>query len=119
MSIAQRSFIARLGEFKRTLKNPLRVANDQFGGWSLKFRMYFLINGLFNFINHFSNKHENCARYFWWTQCYDNRENYKPTQEYCTLLSSGRGTACRDLIPAFFQLFVTSFVLSKYAETQF
>lgn len=119
MGIAQRAFIARLGEFKRTLKNLFSVVNDQFGGWSLKFKMYFLINGLLNFVSHFSNQHDNCARYFWWTQCCDVRENYKPTQEYCTLLVSGRGTACRDLIPPFFKLFVTSFVLSKYAETQF
>ena len=119
MGIAQRAFISRLGEFKRTVKNLLRVVNDQFGGWNLKFKMCFLINGLLNFINHFSNDHENCARYFWWTQCGDSHVKYVPTQEYCTVLSSGRGTACRDLIPAFFKLFVSSFILSKYAETQF
>ena len=40
--IAQRVFIARLGESKRTLKYILRVVNDQFGGWSMKFMMSFL-----------------------------------------------------------------------------
>ena len=119
MGIAQRAFISRLGEFKRTVKNLLRVINDQFGGWSLKFKMCFLINGLLNFIDHYSDDHKNCARYFWWTQCGDSHVKYVPTQEYCTVLSSGRGTACRDLIPAFFRLFVSSFILSKYAETQF
>ena len=119
MGIGQRAFIARLGEFKRTMKNLLRVVNDQFGGWSLKFRMCFLINGLLNFVNHFSDNHIDCARYFWWTQCGDSHVKYVPTQEYCTVISSGRGAACRDLIPAFFRLFVYSFVFSKYAETQF
>jgi hypothetical protein len=117
--IAQRAFIARLGEFKRTLKNLLRVVNDQFGGWSMKFKMCFLINGLLNFINHYSDDHKCCAQYFWWTQCGDSHVKYVPTQEYCTVISSGRGIGCRDLIPGFFKLFVTSFVMSKYAETQF
>ena len=65
IDVAQRAFIQILGEFKRTVKNLLRVVNDQFGGWSLKFKMCFLINGLLNIINHFSDDHENCARFFW------------------------------------------------------
>jgi hypothetical protein len=119
MTIAQRAFIARLGEFKRTMKNLLRVVNEQFGDWSMKFKMCFLINGLLNFTYHYSDKHEDCARYFWWTQCGDRRTNYMPTQDYCTALPSGRGPQCRQLIPGFFKLFVTAFVMSKYAEMQF
>jgi hypothetical protein len=119
MTIAQRAFIARLGEFKRTMKNLLRVVNEQFGDWSMKFKMCFLINGLLNFAYHYSDKHEDCARYFWWTQCGDRRTNYMPTQDYCTALPSGRGPQCRQLIPGFFKLFVTAFVMSKYAEMQF
>ena len=71
MVIAQRAFISRLGEFKRTAKNLLRVVNEMFGNWSMKFKMYFLINGLLNFTDHYSNRHVDCARYFWWTQCGD------------------------------------------------
>ena len=119
LHIAQRAFVSRLGEFKRTMKNLLRVVNDQFGGWSMKFKMCFLINGLLNYVNHYSDDHRDCARYFWWTQCGDSHVKYVPTQDYCTVISSGRGTGCRDLIPVFFRLFVTSFVISKYAETQF
>lgn len=117
--ISQRAFIARLGEFKRTLKNLLRVVNNQFGGWSMKFKMYFLINGLLNFIKHYSDDHSCCAQFFWWTQCGDSHTKYVPTQDYCTVLSSGRGPGCRDLIPRFFNLFVASFVMSRYAESQF
>ena len=117
--IAQRVFIASLGEFKRTLKNLLRVVNDQFGGWSMKFKMCFLINGLLNFIKHYSDDHSCCAQFFWWTQCGDSHTKYVPTQDYCTVLSSGRGPGCRDLIPGFFNLFVASFVMSRYAESQF
>ena len=119
LNISQKTFVSRLGEFKRTTKNLLRVVNDQFGGWSMKFKLCFLINGLLNYVNHYSDDHSSCARYFWWTQCGDSHVKYAPTQEYCTALSSGRGSGCRDLIPGFFKLFVTSFVMSKYAETQF
>ena len=119
MTIAQRAFVSRLGEFKRTVKNLLRVVNEMFGNWSMKFKMYFLINGLLNFTEHYSDRHTDCARYFWWTQCGDTHLNYVPTQEYCTVLTSGRGPGCRDLIPSFFRIFVTSFVLSRYAESQF
>lgn len=119
LHIAQKAFVSRLGEFKRTMKNLLRVVNDQFDGWSMKFKMCFLINGLLNYVNHYSDDHQNCARYFWWTQCGDSHVKYVPTQDYCTVISSGRGTGCNDLIPVFFKLFVTSFVMSKYAETQF
>ena len=119
MTIAQRAFVSRLGEFKRTVKNLLRVVNEMFGNWSMKFKMYFLINGLLNFTEHYSDRHTDCARYFWWTQCGDTHLNYVPTQEYCTVLTSGRGPGCRDLIPSFFRIFVASFVLSRYAESQF
>ena len=119
MGIAQRAFIARLGEFKRTLKSLLRVVNEIFGDWSVKFKMCFLINGLLNFVKHYSENHDDCARYFWWTQCSDTVTKYEPTQEYITDITSGRGIACRNLIPAFFKILVTAFVISKYAESQF
>lgn len=119
MVIAQRAFISRLGEFKRTVKNLLRVVNEMFGDWSMKFKMCFLINGLLNFVCHYSDNHDDCARYFWWTQCSDTFIKYVPTQEYCTDLTSGRGIGCRDLIPAFFRILVTAFVTSRYAESQF
>ena len=119
MTIAQRAFNSRLGEFKRTMKNLLRVVNEMFGDSSMKFKMCFLINGLLNFVDHYSDEHKSCARYFWWTQCGDTHIKYVPTQEYCTVLSSGRGPGCRDLIPSFFRIFVTAFVMSKYAESQF
>ena len=119
MLIAQRAFISRLGEFKRTVKNLLRVVNEIFGDWSMKFKMCFLINGLLNFIEHYSDRHDSCARYFWWTQCGDSHIKYVPTQEYCTVISSGRGPACRDLIPVYFKILVTAFVTSRYAESQF
>lgn len=119
MLIAQRAFISRLGEFKRTIKNLLRVVNKIFGDWSMKFKMCFLINGLLNFIEHYSDRHDSCARYFWWTQCGDSHIKYVPTQEYCTVISSGRGPACKDLIPVYFKIFVTAFVTSRYAESQF
>jgi hypothetical protein len=54
MIIAQKAFVSRVGEFKRTMKNLLRVVNEQFGGFIMKFRMNFVINGLLNFVEHFT-----------------------------------------------------------------
>jgi hypothetical protein len=119
VAIAQRAFISRLGEFKRTVKSLLRVVNEMFGDWSVKFKMCFLINGLLNFVSHCSENHDDCARYFWWTQCSDTFTKYEPTQEYIADITSCRGIACRDLIPDFFKISVTAFVTSRYAESQF
>jgi hypothetical protein len=119
MIIAQKAFVSRVGEFKRTMKNLLRVVNEQFGGFSMKFRMNFVINGLLNFVEHFSDSHTDCPRFFWWSQCTDTHVRYKPAQDYCTLISAGwRGPGCRDLISVFFRVFVYSFVMSRYCENQ-
>jgi hypothetical protein len=119
MIIAQKAFVSRVGEFKRTMKNLLRVVNEQFGGFSMKFRMNFVINGLLNFVEHFRNSHTDCPRFFWWSQCTDTHVTYKPAQDYCTLISAGwRGPGCRDLISVFFRVFVYFFVMSRYCENQ-
>lgn len=119
MLIANKAFLARIGEFKRTFKSLLRVANEQFGMFSMKFRMNFVIRGLLNFVEHFSNNHQDCPRYFWWTQCADTFIKYIPAQDYCTVITSGRrGPGCRDLIPVFFKIFVEAFVMSRYCEIQ-
>lgn len=92
---------------------------EQFGGFSMKFRMNFVIKGLLNFVEHFSDNHTDCPRFFWWAQCTDTHVRYTPAQDYCTLISAGwRGPGCRDLIPVFFRLFVYSFVMSRYCESQ-
>ena len=119
MVIGQKAFMNRIGEFKRTLKNLLRIVNEQYGGFSMKFRMNFVIKGLLNFVQHFCESHIDCPRFFWWTQCSDTHLKYTPAQDYCTVISSGRrGPGCRDLIPVFFKIFVHSFVMSRYCEVQ-
>jgi hypothetical protein len=119
MAIAHKAFMCRIGEFKRTFKNLLRVVNEQYGRFSMKFRMNFVINGLVNFVQHFSDIHTDCPRFFWWSQCTDTHIKYSPTQDYCTVIASGRrGPGCRDLIPVFFKLFVFSLVMSRYCEVQ-
>lgn len=73
---AQKVFIARIGELKRTMKTFLRIVNDQFGMWSIKFRMCFVINGLLNFARHFANDHTDCPRFVWWIQFSDSQVRY-------------------------------------------
>lgn len=87
---AQKAFIARIGELKRTMKTLLRIVNDQFGIWSMKFRMCFVINGQLNFNKRFANDHTDCPRFVWWTQCSDSQVRYQRTQEYCTRILSDK-----------------------------
>ena len=115
---AQKAFIARIGVFKRTMKTLLRIVNDQFGMWSMKFRMCFVINGLLNFAKHFANDHTDCPRFVWWTQCSDSHIRYQPTEEYCTRILSDRSLESQKMIPLFFTLFVKAFIMSPYMESQ-
>ena len=61
--IAHRAFSARIGEYKKLLKTFIRVVNESYGMWSIKFKMYFLLSGLQNFAKHFQNDHDQCSRY--------------------------------------------------------
>jgi hypothetical protein len=118
MKIAQKAFIARIGEFKRTLKQLLRVLNEMYANWSMKFKLYFLHSGLYNFIEHCCKRHKKCWTLFWWVLCggdiHDMR--YTPQQDYVPEISSGRGPACNAMISGFFKIIVTLFIESSYIE---
>ena len=92
ISIAQRTFSARIGEYKKLMKTLIRVVNETYGLWSVRFKMNFVLNGLLNFSDHFCNDHSSCSRYIWWTQCSNAHINeYLSTQEYINNITSGRG----------------------------
>jgi hypothetical protein len=117
LSIAHRAFSARIGEYKKLLKTLIRVVNETFGAWSIRFKIYFVISGLLNFSEHFHNTHENCSRFIWWTQCCSTKEGeYLPAQDYINEMSSGRGIRCNELICSFFKIIATAFTLSGYME---
>jgi hypothetical protein len=117
LSIAHRALSARIGEYKKLLKTLIRVVNETFGAWSIRFKIHFVISGLLNFSEHFHNIHENCSRFIWWTQCCSTGEgDYHPAQDYINEMSSGRGMRCNELISSFFKNLVTAFTLSGYME---
>ena len=117
ISIAHRSFSARIGEYKKLMKTLIRVVNETYGMWSIRFKMNFVLNGLLNFSQHFCNDHSSCSRYIWWTQCSNAHLNqYLPAQEYVSDLASGRGLRCNTYIPLFFRILVKAFTLSPYLE---
>jgi hypothetical protein len=91
------------------MKTLIRIVNEIYGDWSIRFKM----NGLLNFTEHFCNDHGCCSRYIWWTQCYNAHLNeYLPTQDYINDISSGRGVQCNTYVPMFFEIFEKSFTLS-------
>ena len=53
LTTASRGFSARIGEYKKLLKTLIRVVNETYGMWSVKFKMYFVLSGLLNFSKHF------------------------------------------------------------------
>ena len=118
ISLAHRAFSARIGEYKKLLKSLIRIVNETYGLWSIRFKTNFVLNGLLNFCKHFCNKHNMCSSYIWWTQCSNSHLNeYLPSQEYVHNISSGRGSRCNTYIPLFFEIFVKSFTLSPYMES--
>jgi hypothetical protein len=108
ISIALRAFSARIGKYKKLMKTLIRIVNEIYGVWSIRFKMNFVLNGLLNFTKHFCNDHGCCSRYIWWTQCYNAHLNeYLPTQDYINDISSGRGVRCNTYVPIFFEIFVS------------
>ena len=117
ISLAQRAFSSRIGEYKKLMKTLIRVVNEIYGLWSIRFKINFVINGLLNFADHFCNDHSLCSRFIWWTQCSNAHLNeYLPSQEYIPNISSGRGVRCNMYVTLFFKIFVKSFTLSPYVE---
>ena len=115
--IAHRAFAARIGEYKKLLKTLIRVVNESYGMWSIKFKMYFVLSGLLNFSKHFQNDHDQCSRFIWWTQCTSAHLNeYIPAQDYVNNISGGRGVRCNMYVPIFFEILVKAVTLSPYME---
>ena len=116
--IAHRLFSARIGEYKKLLKTLIRVVNETYGMWSIKFKMYFVLSGLINFSKHFQNDHDQCSRFIWWTQCTTAHLNeYLPAQDYVNNVSGGRGVRCNAFVPIFFEILVKAVTLSPYMES--
>lgn len=117
ISLAHRAFSARIGEYKKLLKTLIRIVNETYGMWSIRFKIYFVLSGLINFSRHFCNDHKNCSSYIWWTQCSKSHLNeYLPSQEYVNTISSGRGGRCNTFVPIFFSIIMKAFTLSPYME---
>ena len=117
INIAHHAFAARIGEYQKLLKMLIRVVNETYGVWSIRFKMYFVLSGLMKFTKHFCDDHGMCSRFIWWTQCYNAHLNeYLPGQKYVNTISSGRGVRCNTYVPLFFEVFVKSFTLSPYLE---
>jgi hypothetical protein len=117
ISIAQRAFSARIGEYKKLMKTLIRIVNETYGLWSIRFKMNFVLSGLLNFSDNFCNDHSACTRFIWWSQCSTAHLNeYLPTQEYINNIASGRGVRCNTYVPLFFRIFLKSFTLSPYME---
>ena len=115
--IAHRAFAARIGEYKKLLKTLIRVVNETYGMWSIKFKMYFVLSGLLNFSKHFQNDHDQCSRFIWWTQCISAHLNeYFPAQDYINNIFGGRGIRCNAYVPIFFEILVKAVTLSAYME---
>ena len=114
---AHRAFSARIGEYKKLLKTLIRVVNETYGMWSVKFKMYFVLSGLINFSKHFQNDHSDCSRFIWWTQCSRAHLNeYLPAQDYVNNISCGRGVRCNVYVPILFNILVTAVTFSPYME---
>lgn len=117
ISIASRAFSARIGEYKKLLKTLIRIVNETYGMWSIRFKINFVLNGLLNFSQHFCGDHSSCSRFIWWTQCSNASLNqYLPAQDYVNEIASGRGHRCNTYVPLFFRILVKAFTLSPYLE---
>jgi hypothetical protein len=99
ISLAHKAFSARIGEYKKLLKTLIRIVNETYGIWSIRFKIHFVLNGLLNFSEHFCNNHHMCSSYIWWTQCSNADLNeYLPSQDYVHNISSGRGIRCNTYV---------------------
>ena len=99
------------------MKTLIRVVNQTYGLWSIRFKIDFVTNSLLNFTDHVCNDRSLSSRFIWWTQCSNAHLNkYLPSQECIPNISSGRGVRCNMHTTLFFKIFVKSFTLSPYVE---
>jgi hypothetical protein len=92
-------------DFKRWMKGMGRAANTEFGGGSLKLKVFYMFSGIDNFIRHWCNDHSQCSRYCWYTTCAASMGYvFNPSKPYLNSRVSHRGPFCNQLIPLIFKV---------------
>jgi len=110
--IASQLFKKHLEELKHEISAQFRMVNDTWPGFSKKFKLNTVMHGILNWIDHRMGNHDQCARTRSHTIC--SEVGY--IGECISQTSSNRGRYCNSLIPIFFRIFVTGFLLSRKME---
>ena len=77
----------------------------EFGGGSLKLKVFYMFSGIDNFIRHWCNDHSQCSRYCWYTTCAASMGYvFNPSKPYLNSRVSFRGPFCNQLIPLIFKV---------------
>lgn len=128
--IGLRLFLERKKELKHYYDQTLRLVNELYRNYSEKFRVFVVINALFNFAEHFNNNHDRCNQFIWYSRCgygvgcpegsncpRKSKFMYEPEKTYVNQMKHKKNALLDELVPLFFKLNLCAFVLSPYNES--
>ena len=92
------------------------MTNDIYGGFSRKFKIHFVVTGMLNFSQHYNDKHSECERFVWYGKCSAGCDFCSPHHCYIQYVVTECGQRCNGMVPHFFELLVTGFVVDAAPE---
>ena len=127
IKLGKDAFEKRVPSIKKQYSHLCRLASQEyFVGYCDRFRKWWVVEGLLNYIDHWMDDHSSCSRFLWYCRCGfghhatggEHTDLYYVPDElpYITELASGQHPHIDEIAKLYFRLFATAFILSEENE---